>query len=107
MASLKKPTIALTAFAIATTGTIILFSSIDRAEARPSTRSYTCSALKQFVRQRGAVVMNHKSSSLYRRFVHSRRYCDYDETVRPFSVPTKTGQCRLYICDPINLLFGD
>ena len=81
---------------------------ISAADARPSTKSYTCSGVKAFVRSKGAVVMNHKSSSLYRRFVASRSYCiDRGANTRAFSVPTKSGSCTLRICDPIQRkIFG-
>jgi len=75
------------------------------SDARPSTRSYTCSGVKNFISQRGAVVMNHKSSSLYQRFVSRRSFCDRGETTKRFSVPTKSGKCSLKICaEPIFFL---
>lgn len=69
------------------------------AEARPSTRSYSCEALKDLIYDRGAIVMNHKNSSLYRRFVHSRQYCRRpDNTTKRFRVPARDGTCYLKIC---------
>jgi hypothetical protein len=70
-----------------------------QSHARPSTRSYTCPSLHNLIRQRGAVVLNYKGNHVYRRFVSSFRYCRYpDNMLRRFTVPTKTGSCRLYIC---------
>ncbi len=69
------------------------------AEARPSTQSYTCEGVKSLIRQRGAIVMSHKARHLYRRFVDSRYDCDTRSArTKPFSVPTKSGRCRLKIC---------
>ena len=72
---------------------------VTSADARPSTRSYTCEGLKDLIWSRGAIVMNHKNSSLYQRFVASRNYCrrPYNTTKR-FRVPTKTGACYLKVC---------
>ncbi|MEO0547126.1 MAG: hypothetical protein AAF035_09265 [Pseudomonadota bacterium] len=72
------------------------------AEARPSTRNFTCDGVRDFVADRGAVVMNHKSSSLYRRFVSGFGFCSFDERRAPFTVPTRDGACRLYICKPFS-----
>ncbi len=78
------------------------------ADARPSTRSYTCEALKDLIYDRGAIVMNHKNSSLYRRFVHSRHYCRRpDNSTKRFRVPTKTGTCYLRVCYEQRHLFND
>ena len=68
------------------------------AEARPSTKSFTCAGARRFVRERGAVVMNHKAPHLYQRFVANSSYCDYEERARPFRVPTKSGSCTLKTC---------
>ncbi|MEM1040173.1 MAG: hypothetical protein AAGI12_11980 [Pseudomonadota bacterium] len=70
------------------------------AEARPSTRNFTCDGVRDFVADRGAVVMNHKSSRLYRRFVSGFGLCSFDERRAPFTVPTRDGACRLYVCKP-------
>jgi len=69
------------------------------AEARPSTQSYTCQGVQNLIQQRGAVVMNFKGNSLYRRFVNSLRYCSFpDNRLKRMAVPTKTGKCQLYVC---------
>jgi len=74
--------------------------SAPNADARPSTRSYTCDGVKALIRKRGAVVMNHKNNNVYRRFVYSLGYCKRpDNRLRSFRVPTKTGTCTLKICD--------
>jgi len=80
--------------------------AISAADARPSTRSYTCSGAKNLVKSRGKIVMNHKSSSLYRLFVANRSYCARDETTKIFVVPTKSGSCRLKICSQLDLEFN-
>lgn len=85
------------ASALAATQTVL---PIYDADARPSTRSYTCQGAQNFVRQRGAVVMNHKNNSLYQRFVANLGYCKYPANrLKRFRVPTKDGTCSLYVCD--------
>jgi hypothetical protein len=82
--------------------------AVYSAEARPSTKSFTCEGAKNYVRQRGAVVMNHKASHLYRRFVHSFRYCRRPaNTTKRFKVPTRTGACYLKICHEREFIFND
>ncbi|MEP1205943.1 MAG: hypothetical protein ABJM29_04815 [Rhizobiaceae bacterium] len=94
----KQPILKLTiaAVVIAVFNIVVAMYS---AEARPSTKSYTCSGLKSLIRDHGSIVMNHKNRSLYQKFVHSRRYCrrPYNTTKR-FRVPTKTGACYVRIC---------
>lgn len=83
------------------TGTMLPFAGTE-AEARPSTRSFTCEGVRDFVFDRGAVVMNHKSPSLYRRFVANRSYCDFEKVTKRYRVPTRSGSCTLLICiEPI------
>lgn len=78
------------------------------AEARPSTKSYTCSGLKSFIKSRGAVVMNTKNRFVYRRFVASTRFCPVYERATRFTVPTRSGSCRVLVCEePIRFLFDD
>lgn len=82
---------------LALCGSSLLFSTV--AHARPSTKSYTCSGVKKLVSKRGAVVLNTKSSSVYRRFVANRSFCNRrEETTKSYTVPTKSGKCRLKIC---------
>ncbi|MEL6505754.1 MAG: hypothetical protein AAFO61_13385 [Pseudomonadota bacterium] len=80
----------------------LLYSSAQftaQAQARPSTKNFTCEGARQFIRQRGAVVMNHKSPRLYRRFVDNRNQCfDRTDRLERFFVPTRSGQCALRIC---------
>ena len=68
------------------------------AEARPSTRSFTCHGVQDYVQRRGAVVMNTKNSRVYKRFVANRSYCSHSEIAETRTVPTKTGGCYLRIC---------
>ena len=80
----------------------IAFSTALPASAakRESTKSYSCSGLKQMLRKRGAAVMNTKNSNVYERFVAHRGYCQYEEVTRRVSVPTKNGVCRISKCEP-------
>lgn len=103
----KQPIVKL-AIAAAVIAGFNIAAAVYTAEARPSTKSYTCNGVKNLVNKRGAIVMNHKSSSLYRRFVRSVRYCrsPYNTTER-FRVPTKTGSCYLRICAEQDFFFRD
>jgi len=68
------------------------------AHARLSTSSYTCSDLKDLVFQQGAIVLNIKGNSVYRRFVADASLCKRGEVVRRINVPTKSEKCRLRHC---------
>lgn len=68
------------------------------AEARPSTKSYTCSGLKGFIASRGAVVMDTKNRRVYDRLIASRRFCTFDKKPERIDVPTRTGQCQVLHC---------
>jgi len=83
---------------IAILGGVFVSTMTVAADARPSTKSFTCEGVQDFVDDRGSVVMNTKNSSVYRRFVADRTYCVLRESTRRFSVPTKDGLCRLKIC---------
>ncbi len=93
-----KRTIRLFMTVAIATGTPIITSSLQKAEARPSTKSYTCNGVRNYVRRRGAVVMNTKRNDIYRRFVANRSFCYPREGLQRFTVPTKSGRCTLYIC---------
>ncbi|MGI9355277.1 MAG: hypothetical protein ACR2PF_08995 [Rhizobiaceae bacterium] len=69
------------------------------AEARQSTRSFTCSAVRDLVDRRGSAVLNTKNARVYKRFVRDRTYCALVEGTRRVSVPTRDGNCSLNICD--------
>ena len=75
-----------------------LYLQASIAEARDSTRNYSCSGVKQLIALRGAVVLNTKNQHVYRRFVASRAYCQPDEITKIYSAPTRSGRCRLRIC---------
>jgi len=73
-------------------------TSVSDANARPSTKSFTCSGLKNFIERNGAVVMNTKNNRVFDRFVANNFYClrgTYRERV---VVPTKNGRCRILRC---------
>ena len=69
-----------------------------QAEARLSTGNYTCSDVKDLIFQQGAIVLNTKSSSVYKRFVADRSFCQANERLQRISVPTKSEKCRLHFC---------
>ncbi|MDD9909619.1 MAG: hypothetical protein OXR62_08005 [Ahrensia sp.] len=80
-------------------GMAVLLILTGHAEARPSTKSFTCEDAREFVNQQGAVVMDTKSSRVYRRFVSNRSYCSAFELIEWHFVPTKSGSCSLKICE--------
>lgn len=82
---------------------VISMIYVNIATARPSTRSFTCDELVRFIQARGAVVMNTKNAYVYRRFVAHSGYCYAGETAVYHTVPTKTGKCRLKICEDRDL----
>ena len=68
------------------------------AQARLSTGNYTCSDVKDLIFQQGAIVMNTKNSSVYKRFVADRSFCRANEQLQRISVPSKSAKCRLHYC---------
>ena len=68
------------------------------ADARLSTKNYTCSDVKDLVFQQGAIVLNTKSNSIFKRFVADRSFCQSDQRLKRISVPTKSQKCRLQYC---------
>ena len=77
------------------------------ADARPSTRAYTCEGVWNLINRRGAIVMDTKNSNVYRRFVKNRSYCPSDMVLFQYLAPTRDGRCQLYICrSPETDFFG-
>ena len=68
------------------------------AEARLSTKNFTCSDVKDLIFQQGAITLNTKNASVYRRFVADRSFCKQNETAKRISVPSKSNKCRLQHC---------
>ena len=103
----KQPILKLAIAAVVIAGFNIA-AAMYTAGARPSTKSYTCKGVQNLVHRRGAIVMNHKSSSLYQRFVRNVRFCrGTHNTTERFRVPTKTGACYLRICAERDYFFRD
>jgi len=88
-------TIAIVATSVTVAGTLVASTS---AEARQSTRNFTCSAVRDLVDRRGSAVLNTKNARVYRRFVRDRTFCALVEGTRRISVPTRDGGCSLRIC---------
>ena len=84
--------------AVLLSGGILAAVTVQSAEARQSTRSFTCSGVQDYIQRRGAAVMDTKSRHTYRRFVANRSYCTSFEIIETRTVPTKTGGCSLRIC---------
>ena len=81
-------------------GALIAATALTSADARLSTKNFTCSDVKDLVFQQGAIVLNTKSSSVFRRFVADRSFCQRDQIARRISVPSKSERCRLLHCAP-------
>ncbi|MEE9375664.1 MAG: hypothetical protein V3V04_04960, partial [Rhizobiaceae bacterium] len=67
-------------FASVSAAIVSTFLLPQLADARPSTRSYSCERVKDIIHDRGAIVLNTKNSHVYRRFVSNRNYCAYRES---------------------------
>jgi len=93
MAALLTVTVLATSFSVA--GTLVGSTS---AEARQSTRNFTCNAVRDLVDRRGSAVLNTKNARVYKRFVRDRTFCALVEGTRRISVPTRDGGCSLRIC---------
>tara|TARA_R110002124_G_scaffold66612_7_gene181312 strand:+ start:12345 stop:12668 length:324 start_codon:yes stop_codon:yes gene_type:complete len=68
------------------------------AEARPNTTDYSCLGVRGFIDQRGTVVMNTKNRFVYRKFYAPDYQCPFSTIHTPYSAPTKSGMCTLFIC---------
>lgn len=88
--------------AVLTSSALFGFISTQTADARPSTKQFSCQGLKQFIDQRGAVVMDTKNNRVYKRLVKNRSFCELVQSTGRFTVPTTSGTCRVKICRDIN-----
>ena len=77
---------------------IVTSLTAGTADARPSTKSFTCDDVQDYVEDRGAVVMNTKNRSIYRRFVANSSYCRFSEITKIYVAPTRSGSCYMRIC---------
>jgi len=82
---------------------VMVLFSVTAANARLSTKNYSCSDLKDLVFQQGAIVLNTKNSSVYMRFVADRSFCEKNEAIKRISVPSKSEKCRLNHCVERNI----
>ena len=99
----KRTGLRMSAVSLATS--VLALGVIGVADARPSTKSYTCAGVKSLLKQRTAVVMNTTSSRVYRRFVANRYVCrrpGFGGYAEYMTVPTKSGSCRLVFCSSNN-----
>nr|WP_306264043.1 hypothetical protein [Pararhizobium sp. IMCC3301] len=98
---LLTTTIAFAGFVLAAA----VFSG-SAAQARPNTTDYSCSGVRDFIDQRGTVVMNTKNRFVYRKFYAPHYQCSFSTIHTPYDVPTKSGMCTLFICrEPRDLMF--
>ena len=72
---------------------------VDQADARPSTKSYTCQGLKKFIAQKGKVIMATRSQLTFSIFVSNSGQCPRTSYfLEKTRVPTKSGQCTVFTC---------
>ena len=69
-----------------------------QAQARVSTQNYTCSDVKDLIFRQGAIVLNIKGNSVYKRFVADRSFCQANQRLERINVPSKSEKCRLHFC---------
>lgn len=71
------------------------------AQGRPDARAMTCGQARALVQQRGAVVLT-TGRYTYDRYVVSKRYCAFAETIRHAWIATRdTPSCLVgYVCVP-------
>lgn len=67
-------------------------------EARPNTKDFTCAGVRDYIGQKGTVVMNTKNSNVYRKFYAPHYQCPFSNVHTRYDAPTKTGMCTLFIC---------
>lgn len=73
------------------------------AISRYDSTSMPCSLIKDVIRNEGAVILRHVSSStgnlLYNRYVRNANHCRVDQTTKAKSVPAAdTKNCTVYYC---------
>lgn len=95
----------MTAIAVGTLSAASL-TMTSEAEARQSTKSFSCSAVRALIDRRGAVVLSTTSSRVYNRFVRNFQFCPTRTFAVRKSVPTTTGACRVTYCDNTPPAFG-
>ncbi len=90
-------------FATLAVGSLSTALAPTEAEARPSTRSYSCEGVRDYIYHRGSVVMNTRNRRVYRRFVADRTFCTTGEVLKKYFAPTRSGHsCSLRICIDYN-----
>jgi hypothetical protein len=63
-------------------------------------RGTSCAVVRASVIRHGAVIV-HYGEDLYERVVDGYRYCDRGDTLEPFWVPARDGECFAgYLCGP-------
>lgn len=77
---------------------LLALAGVAGATGIPS-RSLTCAQAAALVKQKGAVILA-TSANAYDRYVNDRRYCEYDQDLKPEWIPTSdVAQCFVgYIC---------
>ena len=93
---------AIVAGTLATAG----IATVSTAEARQSTKSFSCNGLRALIDRRGAVVLNTTSRYVYNSIVRNFQMCPTRTFAVKNSVPTTTGSCRVTYCDNVRPSFG-
>lgn len=68
--------------------------------ARPNTVDFTCSEVRQMVRDNGTFILSHGDDSLFSRFVSGNRHCNSgDHAVTAYALTLDENKCRVgYVC---------
>lgn len=93
---LTRSIASFTALMTVSLGVVALTASA--VEARPNTKDFTCTGVRDYIEQKGTVVMNTKNSNVYRKFYAPHYQCPFSNVHTRYDAPTKTGMCTLFIC---------
>ncbi len=79
-------------------GAFAIFSST--LWARPNTVDFTCSEVRQMVRDNGTFILSHGDDSLFSRFVSGNQHCQGgDHAVNAYAITLDENKCRVgYVC---------
>lgn len=79
-------------------GTLALASSV--LWARPNTVDFTCSEVRQMVKDTGTFILSHGDDALYSRFVSGNQHCQGGEhAVTAYALTLDETKCRVgYVC---------
>ena len=90
---------------IAITALTLLSSTVF---ARPNTVDFTCSEVREMVRDNGTFILSHGDDSLYSRFVSNSIQCNGgDVSVRAYAPTLDENRCNVgYVCQDRDMAHG-